>query len=209
MEAYDRLEKAAGKDAAALVRAGIVTVRSFEKRQVLLRAEDDENAAGILLSGGAFLENINMEDQRRIIDCYEPGDVFRRSCFPDAESHLYYVISRNRGQMACVDEKRLKAAGQQGRRLRTFLQEELQLRARRRTLIHVEILSQRSIRQKLLICFEYLGRQQGGDNFTLPFSLTDCADYLAVDRSAMMRELRKMKEEGLVEMKERRVRLCR
>ncbi len=209
MDAYYSLEELAGREAAALVRTGIVTVRSFEKRQVLLRSDEDENITGILLSGGAFLENINMEDQRRIVDCYEAGDVFRRRCFPDAESHLYYVISRNRGQAAFVDEKRLRAAGQQGRRLRAYLSEDLQFRARRRTLIHVEILGQRSIRQKLLICFEYLSRQRGDDSFTLPFSLTDCADYLAVDRSAMMRELKKMKEEGLVEMKARKVRLCR
>ena len=35
--------------------------------------------------------------------------------------------------------------------------------------------------------------------FTLPFSLTDLADYLNVDRSAMMRELKLLKEDGLVE----------
>ena len=34
--------------------------------------------------------------------------------------------------------------------------------------------------------------------FTLPFSLTDLADYLSVDRSAMMRELKSLKNEGII-----------
>lgn len=46
--------------------------------------------------------------------------------------------------------------------------------------------------------FSVLNRQKGRDGFSLPFSYTDCADYLFVDRSAMMRELGRMKEEGLI-----------
>ena len=34
--------------------------------------------------------------------------------------------------------------------------------------------------------------------FTLPFSLTDLADYLSIDRSAMMRELKNLKNEGII-----------
>ena len=35
-------------------------------------------------------------------------------------------------------------------------------------------------------------------SFTLPFSLTDLADYLSIDRSAMMREMKLLKEEGFI-----------
>ena len=36
-------------------------------------------------------------------------------------------------------------------------------------------------------------------SFILPFSLTDLADYLSVDRSAMMRELKLLRDEGFIE----------
>lgn len=71
----------------------------------------------------------------------------------------------------------------------------------------VEVLSRRSIREKLLC---YFGLQTGGDDcgsFHLPFTLSALADYISADRSAMMRELRKMKEEGLVAVEGRRVTL--
>lgn len=41
----------------------------------------------------------------------------------------------------------------------------------------------------------------------LPFSFSVLADYIATDRSAMMRELRHLKEEGLVQTEGRRVTL--
>ena len=62
----------------------------------------------------------------------------------------------------------------------------------------VDVLSRRSIREKLLCCFAQQRDKAGSDTFRLPFSLSVLADYIATDRSAMMRELKKMREEGLV-----------
>ncbi len=62
----------------------------------------------------------------------------------------------------------------------------------------VEVLSCRCIREKLLCYFRILSSQSEGDLFTLPFSLSALADFLCCDRSAMMRELKKLKEEGLL-----------
>ena len=52
----------------------------------------------------------------------------------------------------------------------------------------VDVLSRRSIREKLLCYFRQQTEKSGEDVFTLPFSLSVLADYIATDRSAMMRE---------------------
>ena len=60
----------------------------------------------------------------------------------------------------------------------------------------VEILSKRTIREKLLRFFD----MQRGDakKFTLPFSREEMAHYLCVNRSALSDELSKMRNEGLI-----------
>ena len=63
---------------------------------------------------------------------------------------------------------------------------------------HLEILSQRTTKEKLLCYFEKLAQEQHSNSFTLPFSLSTLADYLSVDRSAMMRELKKLKADGII-----------
>ena len=50
------------------------------------------------------------------------------------------------------------------------------------------------------------GRKQGSPVFPLPFSLMALANFLCVDRSAMMRELKKMKEVLEVNKAERHIR---
>ena len=61
-----------------------------------------------------------------------------------------------------------------------------------------------SIREKLLCYFHQLSDKAGSLSFTLPFSLSTLADYIATDRSAMMRELKRMREEGLLQSDGRR-----
>ena len=65
----------------------------------------------------------------------------------------------------------------------------------------IELLTKKNIRDKLLTYFNLLSTRTLSKTFTLPFSLTDLADYLSVDRSAMMRELSHLKEEGFIEKK--------
>ena len=46
--------------------------------------------------------------------------------------------------------------------------------------------------------FSIMSSRNLNKTFSMPFSLTDLADYLSVDRSAMMRELRFLKDEGFI-----------
>ena len=71
------------------------------------------------------------------------------------------------------------------------------------------MLSRRSIRDKLMCYFLQQRDRTGSDTFQLPFSLSVLADYIASDRSAMMRELKKMREEGLIENSGRNITLLR
>ena len=50
-----------------------------------------------------------------------------------------------------------------------------------------------------------LMKQSGSKHIKLPLSLTDLADYLSVDRSAMMREIKSMNDEGMISSKGRDV----
>ena len=62
----------------------------------------------------------------------------------------------------------------------------------------VDVLSRRTIREKLMCYFRQMAVKTGEDSFVLPFSLSTLADYIATDRSAMMRELKKLRQEGIV-----------
>ena len=63
----------------------------------------------------------------------------------------------------------------------------------------VEVVSKRSIREKLLAYLSIQAQVQGARYFEIPLGRVELAEYLCVDRSAMTRELAKMKEDGLID----------
>ena len=63
----------------------------------------------------------------------------------------------------------------------------------------VEAVSKRSIREKLLSYLSIQAQTQASRYFEIPLGRVELAEYLCVDRSALTRELVKMKEEGLID----------
>lgn len=63
----------------------------------------------------------------------------------------------------------------------------------------VEVVSKRTTREKLLSFLSIQAQLQQTRYFEIPLGRVELAEYLCVDRSAMTRELSKMKEEGLID----------
>lgn len=74
---------------------------------------------------------------------------------------------------------------------------------------HIEVLTKRSIREKLLSYFELQALKNSSFSFSLPMSLSSLSDYLGIDRSAMQRELRRLNDEGLIISKGKKIVLVR
>ena len=71
--------------------------------------------------------------------------------------------------------------------------------------IRIELLTKRTTRDKLLSYFKYISGKTGYNKFKMPMSFTELADYLSVDRSAMTREIKYLKEEGFIETNGKRI----
>ena len=69
----------------------------------------------------------------------------------------------------------------------------------------IQVLSNKTIRNKLLEYFSIERKKSHSRNIYLPGNFSDLANYLCVDRAAMTRELSFMKEEGFIETKSKRI----
>lgn len=68
-----------------------------------------------------------------------------------------------------------------------------------------EILTKKTIRDKLLTYFLINSKRAMSKTFLIPYTYTDLADYLGIDRAAMQRELKNLKEDGLIKTKNRKI----
>ena len=71
----------------------------------------------------------------------------------------------------------------------------------------IRILEKKQIREKLLEYFEIEYNSNPSKAIYLPFSLKELADYIAVNRSAMFRELQRLKNDKLIEVNGRKITL--
>ena len=168
------------------------------------------NMLGVLTDGAAVIERVDGKGERTILEHLEPGGVFGemmmfrsavdnsvvvRCAAPCCVSFLRSEAVLRRCEHACACHSRLVE-----NLFRLVTDKATSLSER------VEVLSRRSIREKLLRYFELQAAKNAGGTFSLPFSLSALADYISTDRSAMMRELKKMRQE-LVTVSGRRITL--
>ena len=166
---------------------------------------------GIVQSGSAVIERIDDRGGRTILEHLLPGSVFGEMLmFDNPGEDSVTVVCQTPCRVCFMPESALKKRCENACDHHSRLVENMfslvtekasQLSER------VEVLSRRSIREKLLCYFRMQAAGAPGGEFRLPFSLSALADYISADRSAMMRELRKMREEKLVSIDGRAVRL--
>ena len=162
----------------------------------------NNDAVGIVERGGAALIRIDEEGVATVMEELGRGDVFGRAlAFAGSSGDSLEVVCRESCDVLFIDYPHMlkrceHACGHHSVLVQNMLRlmnDKAQALSQR-----VDVLSRRSIREKLLCYFRQLSKKAGSNTFVLPFSLSTLADYIATDRSAMMRELKRLREEGIV-----------
>ncbi len=160
------------------------------------------DAIGIVERGSVSLIRIDEEGVSTVLEEMGPGGVFGRDlAFAGSAGDSLEVVARTPCDILFIDYPHLFRRCEKACTHHSILvQNMLGLLSNKAQALseRVDVLSRRSIREKLLCYFRQLAEKSGGDTFTLPFSFSVLADYIATDRSAMMRELRHLKEQGLI-----------
>lgn len=71
----------------------------------------------------------------------------------------------------------------------------------------IDLLTKKTTRDKILEYLKIESQKKGSKTFTLPVTYTELANYLSVDRSAMAREIKYLKNEGFIETNGRKISL--
>lgn len=192
----------------------------FRAKQKSFRPDDiiydfsvpSSNAVGIIERGSASLIRIDRDGVSTVLEELGPGGVFGRNlAFAASGEDSMEIISRTDCDVLFIDYSHIiKRCERACTHHSILVQNMLRLIAEKaqRLSERVDVLSRRSIREKLLCYFQQQAEHAGSSTFILPFSLSVLADYIATDRSAMMRELKRLKDEGLVRSDGRKITLC-
>ena len=183
--------------------------KTFKPEEQIYDFSSGKNdAVGIIERGQAALIRIDEEGISTVMEELSTGGVFGRTlAFAGSQGDSLEVVCRTPCDVLFIDYPHiLKRCHNACSHHSMLVQNMLCLMSDKAQSLseRVDVLSRRSIREKLLCYFHQLAAKEGGNDFVLPFSLSTLADYIATDRSAMMRELKRLREEGVVQSEGRK-----
>lgn len=163
-----------------------------------------KNILGVVLGGSAQIIKIDYEGNKSILEDLCEGMVFG-SIISSLDSEEISLVAKEEVSLLIFDYDHIFSyTSPNSKSYIQFLKNILQITNNEvdKKNIRTEILTKKTIRSRLLTYFETYSK---GGTLVLSHTYTELADFLAVDRCAMTRELKNMKEEGVIQTHGRRI----
>ena len=178
-------------------------VKSYAKGESLALEEADIQQVGLLLSGTVDMVKEDIWGGKTMLVRIGPGELFGETfaCGADTLSTVSFLAAEN-CEVLFLPFRRMMHTCSNTCEFHHRLIENMvtQLAEKNRSLMQkVEVVSRKTLREKILAYLAQQMQRQGGRYLELPLGRTELADFLCADRSALTRELSKMREDGLID----------
>lgn len=183
----------------------------YKKGRTVLSNLINVNQLGIIISGSANIIKYDINGNLVIIESLNENDVFG-SIFSSKTMDDLSLITTSDSEIIFIDyDNILDKCTKKNDNYNILISNMFNILSNKITEMdnRIDILTKRTIRDKLIKYFEYECARYASSTFILPFSYTSLADYLAIDRSAMMREIRYLKDEGFLYTNKRKIKFIK
>ena len=178
-------------------------IRNYQKDEIVILEGDDLKHVGIVLSGAVNMVKEDLWGNRITLLNMEKDDLFGETfaCGDDSTATVSFIVSQDARILFLSFPRVMRSCTMSCDFHHQLTDNMVRIIANKnRSLIHkVEVVSKRSIREKLLAYLSLHAQSQQSRYFEIPLGRMELAEYLCVDRSALTRELVKMKIDGLID----------
>lgn len=183
---------------------------TYQNNETIMEYANSMKKIGLILDGNAVLYCCDEDGNQYMMDELKKDSVFGEPFLLPDETQHYYVCAKAETRVLFIDYehviKRCENACKFHSQLVSNLLQMIAMSASQQA-NRIYVLSRNSTRKKIMA---YLNSQVGEEHnksFTLRMSYTTLAEYLSVDRSAMMRELKNLADEGIIERDGKKLRI--
>lgn len=181
---------------------------NFKPNCQILTSVKLDNMIGIVLSGYMQIIRTDYNGNRTIIEELTENDVFGTTI--SSLTNECEIITKEDTKIVIIDfnnilndvENNLSYYKQFIKNLLEIYSDKINTKNER-----IEILTKKTIRDKLLEYFKIVSKRNNSKKIYLTMTYIELADYLAVDRSAMTRELKNLTDEGFIDRVDKKITL--
>ena len=178
-------------------------VRSFQKGEVIAFEEETINHVGVVLSGAVDMIKEDVWGNRTMLLRSYPQDIFGETfaCGEDSLSVVTFTAAAESRVLFLSFCRVMHTCTHACVFHQTLVENMVRLIARknRELMRKIEVVSKKTLREKILSYLSIQSQTQGSSRFEVPLGRVEWAEYLCADRSALTRELSKMKDEGIID----------
>ncbi len=178
-------------------------IKKFDKESIIIFEGDRIEQIGIILSGRIQISKNDFMGNKNILTELSTSDIFGETLVSAQIKKSPVTVEAVTGcEIMFIDYNRIITTCSSACVFHTKLIENMvKVLAEKNLMLNnkLEILSKRSIREKLMQYFIFQAEIKKSREFDIPFSKNALADFICVDRSAMSRELSKMCNEKLIQ----------
>ena len=165
----------------------MLKLSSYAKNNIIFHMDELIDELGIVISGIVTIESIDLWGNKSILSNIACGHVFAETYCFCREPLQVEVISASNTEILFLNIR--------GNMLTISMHKNLILSNR------IFCTSPKTVRSRLLIFLSNESRRAGRSDFTIHYDRQQLADYLNVDRTALSKELSKMRDDGLISFK--------
>lgn len=175
---------------------------SFRKGEIILGMGDSSDKIGIVQSGSIVIENTDPWGNRSILSGIGEGSVFAESYVLSSEPLMVDVVANEECTILFINMRRLLEERNREREWYIKLLNNLvAVTARKNMELSNRIFctTPKTIRARILTYLSGLYVKNNSRTFLIPFNREQMASYLNTDRTALSKELGKMRRDGLLD----------
>ncbi|WP_302777700.1 Crp/Fnr family transcriptional regulator [Anaerotruncus colihominis] len=176
-------------------------LREFQKNEIVIAPQQQVDWFAVLIRGQIHISQLFSDGGSSLMASLQPSFVLGGDLVcTQGQRSPYYAIATTPVQ-AMVFPVELLAPALLPEEERQMIWERLMVliaHENMRKFYRLAILSQRSLRSRILVYLTMQAGRRGTDTFRIPFSREELAAFLCVNRSALSRELGRLKQEGII-----------
>lgn len=177
-------------------------IKSFEPNVNIYEMGKEIQSAGIILDGIVDIIHTSINGDETIVNRLTKGHTFGNcvSCISNL-NNLNDIRSITFSTVLFIDIYKLLRDSNFSYDFRIDLFENIMSSLAQTNITlntKIQILSQKTLRDKLITYFELLSIQKGSNKITIPFNREQLAGYLGSERSSVCRELSKLKDDNII-----------
>lgn len=178
-------------------------VREYKKGEIIAFEAETINHVGVVLKGSVDMIKEDVWGNRTMLLRSYVEDVFGETfaCGEDSLSVVTFVAAEDSKVMFLSFCRVMHTCTHACVFHQTLIENMVRIIARknRELMRKIEVVSKKTLREKILAYLSIQSQTQGASRFEIPLGRMEWAEYLCADRSALTRELAKMKDEGLID----------